>query len=420
MPAQAFPTHGSNGDEILREMDAMKADDVDWRAGRLGVYVHFAGDDVLEIAKRAHHLFFSENALGAAAFPSLRRLEEDVIAWTLDLLNGGARSCGNITSGGTESIFMAVKTARDHARSKRGGARGRLRMVVPYSAHPAFSKAAHFLDLDIERTPLRDDFTADPRTLAAALDDRTFMLVASAPGFPHGVFDPIEEIAALARERGLWLHVDACVGGFISPFARAAGYPVPVFDFAVPGVASISADLHKYGFTAKGASAVLFADEAMREHQVFEFAEWPRGRYVSPTFAGTRPGGPIAAAWAVMRYLGHDGYVELARRVMFARDRLLAGIRSIDGLVVWGEPPLTVIAFGAQPGAGIDIFAVAEAMTRRGWFITRGAEPPAIHMGMLTPAHSLVTADYLRDLESAVNEVRREGKSAADSSVTYG
>lgn len=420
MPPDVFPKHGAAKADILDEMTALKKDDVDWRGGRLGVYVHFAGDEVLEIAKEAHHLYFSENALGPAAFPSLRRLEDDVVGWTLGLLGGSPRACGNMTSGGTESIFMAVKTARDRARAEGLGGGDRLRMVVPYSAHPAFSKAAHFLDVDLERVPLRDDFTADPVGLAAAVDDRTFMLVASAPSFPHGVFDPIEEIAALARERNLWLHVDACVGGFVAPFARIAGYPVPDFDLRVPGVTSVSADLHKYGFTAKGASTILFADEALREYQMFEFEDWPRGRYVSPTFAGTRPGGPIAAAWAVIRFLGEEGYVELVRQTMAARDRLLAGIRSINGLVVWGEPSLSVVAFGSENPEGLDIFAVAEAMTRRGWFVTRGAQPPAIHLGMLTPAHAPVVSQYVSDLESAVQEVRRDRLTAADRSATYG
>ena len=295
-----FPSTPTPRDALFRELEAAREGDVDWRGGRLGIYTHFGGEDVLEVAKEASRLYFSENALGPGAFPSLKRFEDDVVSWTLGLLNGGDRAYGSMTSGGTESIFMAVKTARDHARSIRPEMKDPV-VVVPYSAHPAFNKAGHLLAVRVRRVPIGDDFRADVEAMAGAIDENTIMLVGSAPQFAHGVIDPIEDLAALAREHGLWLHVDACVGGFIAPFVRKLGYPIPDFDFSVDGVTSMSADLHKYGFAPKGASTVLFSDASLRRYQMFEFDEWSRGHYASPTLAGTRPGGPIAGAWAVLR-----------------------------------------------------------------------------------------------------------------------
>ena len=321
-----------------------------------------------------------------------------------------------MTSGGTESIFMAVKTARDWARATRPGL-GVPEIVAPYSAHPSFSKAAHFLGMKMTRVSLRADFRADVEAMAAAIGPDTMMLVGSAPQFAHGVFDPVAELGALARERDLWLHVDACVGGFVAPFVRKLGYPIPDFDFSVPGVTSMSADLHKYGFTPKGASTLLFHDGAVRRHQVFEFDEWPGGHYASPGFTGSRPGGPVAAAWAVLRYLGEEGYVRIAREIMGAVERLKDGILAIDGVEIVGEPELTVMVYGARD---LDIYAVAEALGQHGWFTGRAAEPPGIHLGMLTMTHVPVVERYLADLAESVAEVRAGGLKAKDTTATYG
>lgn len=411
-----FPPRGRTREEVLAELEAAKAEDVDWRGGRIGLYTHFGGDDVLEIAQDASRMYFSENALGGSAFPSLARLENDVIAWTLGLLNGGDDAAGSMTSGGTESILMGIKTARDWARDAHPGV-DRPVVVAPWSAHPAFDKAAHYLGVEVRRVPLGDDFRADADRMAAAIDDRTVMLVASAPQFAHGVIDPVADVAELARNGNLWLHVDACVGGFIAPFARELGRPVPPFDFSVPGVASMSADLHKYGFTAKGASAFLLADRTHRRHQVFEFDQWPRGRYASPTVPGSRPGGPVAAAWAVLSYLGRDGYLRIAGELLDAVDRLKAGIAAIDGLRIVGDPPLTILSYTSEDH---DVLAVAAAMTNRGWFVTPSADPPAVHMGMLTMTHVPVVDRYLADLARSVEEARSGAVEAAERAVTYG
>jgi len=411
-----FPPKGRTRDDVLDELEAGKVNDVDWRGGRIGLYTHFGGDDVLEIAKDASRMYFSENALGQSAFPSLARFESDVITWTLGLLSAGDDASGSMTSGGTESIMMAVKTARDWSRQNRPMP-GVPQVIAPYSAHPAFNKAAHYLGLDVKRVPVGPDHRANAERMADAIEDRTIMLVGSAPQFAHGVIDPISDLAQLALEHDLWLHVDACVGGFIAPFARALGRPIPPFDFSVPGVSSMSADLHKYGFTAKGASTFLLADQANRKHQVFEFDDWSRGHYSSPTIPGTRPGGPIAAAWAVLNYLGWDGYVRIAGELFEAVDQLKDGIRAIDGLSIVGDPPLTILTYTSEH---YDIFAVAEAMTQRGWFITRSADPRAIHMGMLTLTHVPIVDQYLSDLLNSVEEAKTGTVKITDETITYG
>ena len=414
--ANQFPLHGRDREDVLNELEATKSDDVDWRGGRVGLYTHFGGDDVLEIAKEASRIYFSENALGPSAFPSLARLENDVISWTLGLLNGGDSATGSMTSGGTESILMAVKTARDWARQHHPNIK-RPVVVAPFSAHPAFNKAAHYLGMEVRRVPIGDDFRADMNRIGDSVDERTIMLVGSAPQFAHGVFDPISDLAELAQERNLWLHIDACVGGFIAPFARELGQPIPDFDFTIPGVTSMSADLHKYGFTAKGASTFLLCKDSLRKYQIFEFDEWSRGHYASPTVPGTRPGGPIAAAWAVLNYLGRDGYLRIAAELFDAIDRLKKGIRSIDGLSIIADPPLTILSYTSS---NYDIFAVAKAMTQRGWFVTRSAEPRAIHMGMLTMTHVPIVDQYLTDLAESVDQAKSGKVKANDEAITYG
>jgi sphinganine-1-phosphate aldolase len=411
-----FPEHGTSPDDLFEMMREAKRDDADWKRGRLGLFVHYAGDDVLDVAQRAHQLFFSENALGQSAFPSLAYFEKEVVAWALHLFHGSPEGTGNITSGGTESIFLALKTARDWAVAN-GKGRAPACFVVPESAHPAFDKAAHYLGLKITRVPLSEDFTGNLEAMEAAIDEYTIGLAASAPAFPHGVFDAVAETADLASKYGLWCHVDACVGGFLSPFAVDIGRSIPSFDFDLPGVTSLSADLHKYGFTAKGASLILFRSTDYSQFQQFSSDAWPRGTYSSPTFAGTRPGGPIAAAWAVIRYLGRDGYRRLAHTIMDTTDALKEGVQATGLLHVWGKPQLSVFAYGSS---AVDIFAVAQGLTDRGWLVGRLSRPPGIHMGMLTPAHAPHVGEYLSNLSSALEDVRSGKVTTVDRTATYG
>jgi len=394
----ALPKAGTPWPELEKRLAAAGEHDVAWRTGRAPAFIHFAGDDVLDVAKRAYLMYFSENGLGLRAFGSLAKFESEVVAMGLALLHGGADARGAMTTGGTESIFLAVKAARDKAPSAGRGS-GRANIVLAFSAHPAFDKAAHFLGLDTIRTPLADDFRADPRAIADAINADTVMVVASAPAYPHGVMDPIAAVAAVAAERKVWMHVDACVGGYIAPFARMLGAPVEAFDFAVPGVTSISADLHKYGYAAKGASTLFFADAESFAGMSYYFDNWPRGQYMTNTLVGTRAGGAIAAAWAVMNYLGEEGYLRVTRRVLDTRKAYEAGVEAL-GFRTLGRPELSILAFGSSSH---DIAAVGRAMVRRGWMTGHVKNPPGLHL-MLNLTHEPVVGEYLADLAASVQE----------------
>jgi sphinganine-1-phosphate aldolase len=408
-----LPQRGRPWPELERELRERKADDADWRRGRTGAYVFWASDEVLDVAKRASEMYFSENGLSPKAFPSLARMEREVLGHAADLLQGD-HAVGSMTSGGTESIMVAVKTARDAMVAERGVEAPEI--VMPYSAHPAFSKAAHYLGLRAIRTPLDADFGADVDALADAINERTVLVVGSAPQYPHGVVDPIPAMAAAAQARGVPFHVDACVGGFCLPFLRHAGVDVPPFDFAVPGVTSMSADLHKFGFTAKGASVVLYRDERLHRYQGFSCTEWPMGQYASPTVTGTRPAGPIAAAWAVLHTFGMEGYVALHTDILRIRDELFAGIRSVEGMEVYAEPIMGCFGYGSRT---LDMAAIAEGMEELGWFVNRQADPPGIHM-FVTPAHGQAVERYVADLAAVSGAVRRgERRAKGTSEIRY-
>ncbi len=418
MKNSSFPSEGLNKEALIEEMRAAKTADVDWRSGRLpGFYVHFANDAVKDVGMWALQEFHATNALGPGAFPSVKKFETELIQWALELFRADV-GCGSVTSGGTESIFLAVKTAREWAKENRPEV-SRPKMVLSHSAHPAFNKAAKYLEYDVVRVEPRPNFKTDVEALAAELDDNTIFMAGSAPQFTYGVFDQITQLAWMAEQRNIWFHTDACVGGFFSPFAEQLGHDIPPWDFRVPGVRSISADLHKYGFSPKGASVVAFSDPAYRKYQVFDFTDWSRGRYVTSTFAGTRPGANIAAAWAVMRYLGNEGYLEIAARIWEVRDRLIDGIRSIDGIELCGEPELTLMSYRSD---SLDIYQIAAGLSSKGWYtVAPSPNPPAINMGILSLAFGEVVDDYLNDLRDVVNQVRRgDHKFEAASLGSYG
>ncbi len=397
-----MPQTGRDWPSLEAEMIERGRGDAKWREGKTAVYVFNAGDDVAAVQKAAYALYMSENGLGPLAFPSLKQMEDEVVGMALSLLHAPDEARGTITSGGTDSITMAVKAARDYARAERAlAARGNI--VAPYSAHPAFDKAAMLMDLEMRRVPVGDDLLADPEAMAAAADDATIMLVGSAPCFPYGLIDDIEALDRLARERGLWLHVDACVGGFIAPFVRMNGTDIPPFDFELPGVRSMSADLHKYGYCAKGASTVLFRDADLHAHMVFDCNDWPGGRMITPTLAGTRPGGAISAAWAVMNYLGVAGYRQKQRLVTEARQRIEDGVRAL-GFEILGTPKLGIVAF-THPRA--EIFSIYRSLYRKGWFASLTTDPPALHL-MLSPVHHQVVDGYLADLGDSLETAGQE------------
>jgi len=398
----AIPATGWTREDVRAAMQAARSQDVRWQEGRAFSLVFKAGEDVSDLLKEAYTLFFAENGLNPSAFPSLRKFESEVVSMAAGLLGGDAQACGSMTSGGTESILMAAKTARDWSRIHCPEA-GQPEILAPVSAHPAFDKAAHYLGLKLTRFPLRADLRADVEAARCMISPHTVMLVASAPAYPHGVVDPIGELAALAQDHGLLFHVDACVGGFMLPFVRRLGYPVPSFDFTVAGVTSISADLHKYGYAAKGASVILYRDAALRRFQFYATVDWPGGIYASPTFGGTRPGGAIAAAWAVLNYLGMDGYLRLAKTVMETTMQLRACIAGIPGLYVLGDPEMSVFAIG---GEGVNIYDVGDEMALRGWPLDKQQFPPSLHM-TLHYGQAASADQILADLEESARLARR-------------
>lgn len=397
----AFPRTGTCWEELKARMLKLRQQDVDWRHGRSPLLVYYAGEDVLAVARDAYSLFMSENALAPAAFPSLARMEHDLIEMALDLFHAAADATGSFTSGGTESILLAMKAARDYS-ADRIGRNGPAEVILPRTAHPAFDKAAQILGLETVRVDVGSDYRASPDALASAVTDKTVMLVGSAPAFPYGLIDPVSEIAELARERNIWLHVDACVGGFLAPFAKTLGFEIPDFDFSIPGVRSISADLHKYGYAAKGASFILYSHSDFHRYQHTVFSDWPKGKYFTSTLAGTRPGGAIAAAWAVVHYLGESGYLELTSRVMSTWRRYLTGIATIPDLCVVGSPHLAIFSCTSNT---VDMFSVADKLSLRGWYMSRLSEPRGIHQ-VVNIAHESIVDEYLHDLATAVQQVR--------------
>jgi glutamate/tyrosine decarboxylase-like PLP-dependent enzyme len=404
-----IPREGRAADELLADLRARASGDANWRGGRVFSLVYHAGEAHEQLVQRAHAQYASANLLNPMAFKSLKQLEREIVEMAGTLMHGGAETVGTVTSGGTESILCAVAAYRDRARRTRPWIR-RPQLVVPTTIHPAFDKAAHYFGVELVKVAVGDDLRADARAMAKKIGWRTIGIVASAPQYPHGVVDPIggpEGLGALAAKRGLPLHVDACIGGFVLPWLERLGRVVPRWDFRVPGVTSISADLHKYAYAAKGASLLLWRNIGELRNQIFVATDWPGGIYASPTMIGTRPGGPIAAAWAALQGLGETGYLELARGAAEAADRLRAGIAAIPGLAVLGPPHATIVAYGARSGSKLNVFALADRLEARGWSVDRQHRPACIHL-TVTANHAAIVDDYLADVRAAAAEVRAE------------
>lgn len=396
-----IPSNGQSPTTLLAEMASFRDEDIGWREGRSWSLVYFAGDAHHELVEQAHNLFLPTNGLNPTAFKSLKRMEMEVVQMTADLLHGGDEAVGTMTSGGTESILLAVKAARDRARRHRPWVR-RPNIVAPTTLHVAFDKAAHLFGLRVKRARIDANGQADLKHMRRLIDRNTVLLAASAPQYPHGSVDPIGAIGVMAEKRDIPFHVDACFGGFLLPWIEKLGRPIPVFDFRVPGVTSMSADLHKYGYAAKGASVVVYRSMDLLKHQFFVSTDWPGGIYISPTMAGTRPGGPIAAAWAALNSLGEQGYLDLTRRACETADRLRLGIEGIEGLRLMGLPHSTIVTYTSDT---LDIYAVADQLQNRGWGVDRQQDPACIHC-TVTANNAEVVDRYLQELSDAVAQVR--------------
>jgi glutamate/tyrosine decarboxylase-like PLP-dependent enzyme len=386
---------------VLAHLDTVQAADPDVHAARLFGLVYPSGrPDVEELIVEVNRRFLWGNALNPFRFPNLAALETEVLEWVGDLLHrpqigGGSSRPGTMTSGGTESIILSMLVHRERAR-----ARGieRPRIVAGESAHPAYAKAAHYLGMEIELVPLDDRYRTDAGAVRRAVDERTCVVVAAAFSYPYGVMDDVEEIAGIAAEAGTGCHVDACIGGFVLPFLERLGRDVPPFDFRVPGVTAISADIHKYGYVPKGASVILHRDDDWFAHQIFLYDRWGAGLYGSGAIAGARPAAPVACSWAVLNYLGIDGYTEIVRGLAALTDEVRAGITELAGVELVGDPIGPVMALRSDT---VDLHAVGDAMDDRGWHLNRNASPPGLHL-MLSPAHATVAERLLADLADAV------------------
>ncbi|RIK07999.1 MAG: aspartate aminotransferase family protein [Acidobacteria bacterium] len=411
-----LPEQGMSKDDVIAALSAMRVNDVRWQDGKTFGMIYDAGPEVHEVIEAVAPLFVHDNALNTMAFPSLGQIQREVVAATASLLHGPHTASGFMTSGGTESILMAVKSARERGRSERGI--GAPNLVLAESAHAAFHKGGHYFGLEIRKVPVREDFKADVGAMANAVDENTVLVVGSAPQYPQGVIDPINEIAALAADVGANMHVDACMGGFVLPFMEMNGEELPPWDFRVEGVTSISADIHKLGYAPKGASVIVHRTKELRKYQTFVFDGWLGGFYASPSMQGTRAGLPMALAWAVMHTLGIEGYRRLVAETIEARRTMVAGIRDIEGVDVLGKPEAQIVAIAAAPGFEdpVDIFAVGDAMRERGWFHDRQGPPDSLH-ATVSAGNVMVIGDYLRDLRESVANML--GERASDRSTNY-
>lgn len=395
-----IPQTGLDKDTLLASLQDLRTADLDWRSGRTFGFIYDAGREVEAVGKAAYMAFLTENALDPTAFPSLLRLEREVVRMAAGHLKGGDEVVGNFTSGGTESIMLAVKTAREWARAARPDVTTP-EIIAPETAHAAFHKAAYYLGMTVVPTPVDPTtFRADPDAVRAAITPNTVQIVGSAASYAHGVVDPIEELGAIAAEHELLFHVDGCIGGFLLPYLRRLGEPVPPFEFDVPGVTSISMDLHKYAYAPKGASVVLHRDKALRRHQIYACARWSGYGVVNPTVQSTKSGGPLAAAWAVLQHVGDDGYLALAKRLRDATAQIITGVRSIDGMRVLGDPLMSLVAFTSDRAS---VFHVADEMKERGWYIQAqhhyGVSPANLHVtiGPENDRHIAPMLDALRE-----------------------
>jgi glutamate/tyrosine decarboxylase-like PLP-dependent enzyme len=403
----------SSVDETLEALETHRGADVAWRSGRAFSLVYSAGEEVTRLAEEAYRRFSGENALNMAAFPSLRRFQDDVVGQVARWCSAPEGAKGFMTSGGTESLVLAVLAARRRRERdpRAGSTRGRWNVVLPTSAHAAFSKGCDYFGIEERRVPVGRDWRADPVAIADACDESTILLVASAPQYPQGVVDPVAEIAAIAERWNVNCHVDACMGGVVLPYLErdlvARGATMAPWDFRCPGVTSMSVDLHKYGYAAKGAGVIVHADARLRMDQTFTTDRWLGGVYGSPGVLGTKSGGAMAAAWAVMTHLGDAGYERLARLARGLTLDLCGALADIDGLAPLAAPDTTLIAIGADGTRPVRPHALADALSARGWYVDRQGPPESVHL-TVNAIHRDVMADFVADLSECADGLRRE------------
>ena len=403
-----IPKNGLPKEEIFKILQSYKGEDLDWQSGKVLGFIYDAGKKVHDVTHEAYTMYLTENALDPLSFPSLLRLENEVVRMTANLLDCNSEVVGNFTSGGTESLILAVKTARDYSRAVKPHIK-EPEMVLAITAHSSLFKACHYLGIKPVVTRVHDDtFVADVDAMRAAITDNTILVVGSAPGYAHGVVDPVPEIAALALEKDLLCHVDACVGGIHLSYMRKLGYDVPDFNLNVPGVTSLSVDLHKYGYAPKGASIVLHKNKALRKYQIWGCSRWTGYPVINAAITSAKSGGPMAAAWAVLNYMGDEGYMEIVREVMAATQLMIDGVSRIDGLWVLGKPDMCMFALASTTDK-INVYRLAEEMKKTGWYLqpqfARENSPANLHIS-LNRSTVPQAREFLKDFENTVEEIK--------------
>ncbi|NDJ34414.1 MAG: aspartate aminotransferase family protein [Chloroflexi bacterium] len=399
-----IPENGLSRSEVLDRLEAYRQHDLDWQGGRVFAYVYDPGEDVRSVVKTAYGMYLSENGLDPTTTPSVLQMEREVVRAIINLQRGDENVVGNMTSGGTESIMLAVKAARDYARATRGISEPAI--VLSNTTHAAFHKAAAYLGLDVTVVPCDPDtLDVDIEGYRAAITENTVLLVVSAPNYSHGIIEDVPAVAALAAEHDLLCHVDACVGGIMLAYMRD-DYDFPAYDWTVPGVTSISTDLHKYGYAAKGASVIMYRSKALRRSMIWASAATTGYPIINPTVQSTRSGGPKAGAWAALNYLGDEGYRKLTRDVMEATRRIREGIDAIAELTILGDPGMCLLAFSSD---ALNVYQLADAMKKRGWYIqpqfSNGPIPRNVH---ITVQHSSAphVDEFLAALRASVEDVK--------------
>jgi glutamate/tyrosine decarboxylase-like PLP-dependent enzyme len=414
-----LPKEGRDRQEIIDEMKSFYVkEEPKWKEGYISGTVYHGDQEHIEFQNEVYAINSQSNPMHFDTWPSSVKFEAEIVSMTAHMLGadkGGDEIVGAVSSGGTESILLAMKTYRDWGWAKKWITEPE--MIIPTTAHAAFDKASQFFKIKAVRIPVGKDFRADVEATRNAITRNTVVIVGSAPEFPHGLVDPIEELSELAREHNIGFHTDACLGGFVLPWAEKLGYDVPPFDFRLPGVTSMSADTHKFGYAAKGTSVVLYRGKDLRHHQFYMTTEWPGGLYLSPTLAGSRPGALSAECWAAMLSIGEQGYLEATKRILETATMIKQGIAEIPELHVIGDP-LYNIAFASEE---LDIYAVSDYMGKKNWGLNGLQRPPAVHI-CLTQRHTQpgVAERFLADLKEAVAYVKAHPEMVGSMGPIYG
>ncbi|XP_075697803.1 sphingosine-1-phosphate lyase 1 [Rhinoderma darwinii] len=402
---KTLPRTGLKQEQVMEKLKEYSAlGEVSWEQGKVSGTVYSGDERLTQLLVKVYGEFAWSNPLHPDVFPGVRKMEAEVVRMSCNLFNGGPETCGVVTSGGTESILMACKAYRDLAY-ERGIKYPEI--VAPVSAHAAFDKAAHYFGMKMVHVPLeKKTMRVNVKAMRRAISKNTAMLVCSAPQFPHGVIDPIEEVAKLAVKYSIPFHVDACLGGFLIVFMKKAGYPLSPFDFRVKGVTSISADTHKYGYAPKGSSVIMYSHKDYRQHQFFVTSDWPGGLYASPSIAGSRPGGIVAACWATMMHMGEGGYIEATKNIISTARFIIKELQKMKEIFIFGNPEVSVIAIGSE---AFDIYRLSNALSAKSWNLNTLQFPPSIHI-CLTLLHTKpgVAQLFVKDVRESLSEIMKD------------